>query len=87
MRRLSLAFLLGLTGLAGTASPTLAAWQRSEFEITSERTDATTTFKQYEQSKQSQPQTQQQQPTQQQPPSAGKDQAQSPPTEGKAQEK
>lgn len=69
MRRLSLAFLLGSAAVAATASSAPAAWQRSEFEITTERTDATTTFKQYEDAKKKQQEQQQQQQQQQATPS------------------
>lgn len=83
MRRLSLAFLLGSAAVAATASSAPAAWQRSEFEITTERTDATTTFKQYEDAKkkQQEQQQQQQQATPSPPPPAP------PPAEDKTPEK
>ncbi len=86
MRRLSLASLLGLAAVAVTASPALAAWQRSEFEITTDRTDATTTFKQYEQAKKEQQQQQQQQAPQAQP-TAPQQSAPQPPADGKTPEK
>ncbi|GEM_PF-4320694 len=82
MRRLSLAFLLGSAAVAATASSAPAAWQRSEFEITTERTDATTTFKQYEDAKKKQQEQQQQQQATPSPPPPAP-----PPAEDKTPEK